>query len=79
MFIILFKFFEGFLVIVLFLLSDCFLNSFFQTKNKIIRTNLKAINVNKFDLEFEVSSLYALLLCTFFLLLLALNEFGVFK
>ena len=40
-----------------------FLSLHFQTKSKIIKTNLKAINVNKFDLEFEVSSLYVLLLC----------------
>ena len=33
-----------------------FLSHYFQTKSKIIKTNLKAINVNKFDLEFEVSS-----------------------
>ncbi|XP_076436005.1 LOW QUALITY PROTEIN: condensin complex subunit 2-like [Babylonia areolata] len=36
-----------------------------KTKSKIIRTNLKTINVNKFDLEFEVDPMFQVMSATF--------------
>lgn len=39
--------------------------SYFQVKKKVIETNLKNLNVAKFDLEFEVDPLFKKTACQF--------------